>query len=52
MDRGAWWATVHGVTKSWTRLNTAHTVQAYEHTVSQLDELYIHRNLDGLTTIL
>ena len=24
MDRGAWWAMVHGVTKSWTRLN-AHT---------------------------
>ena len=22
-DRGAWWATVHGVTKSWTRLSTA-----------------------------
>ena len=21
LDRGAWWATVHGVTKSWTRLN-------------------------------
>ena len=21
MDRGAWWATVHGITKSWTRLN-------------------------------
>ena len=21
MDRGAWWAPVHGVTKSWTRLN-------------------------------
>ena len=21
-DRGAWWATVHGVTKSWTRLNS------------------------------
>ena len=20
MDRGAWWATVHGVKKSWTRL--------------------------------
>ena len=20
MDRGAWWAVVHGVTKSWTRL--------------------------------
>ena len=21
MDRGAWWATVHGVAKSWTGLN-------------------------------
>ena len=21
MDRGAWWATDHGVTKSWTQLN-------------------------------
>ena len=21
MDRGAWWATGHGVTKSWTRLS-------------------------------
>ena len=20
MDRGAWWATVHGVTKTWTQL--------------------------------
>ena len=20
MDRGAWWATVHGITKSWTQL--------------------------------
>ena len=24
MDRGAQWATVHEVTKSWTRLSTAH----------------------------
>ena len=23
MDGGAWWATVHGVTKIWTQLNTA-----------------------------
>ena len=23
MNRGAWWATVHGVAKSWTRLSTA-----------------------------
>ena len=22
MDRGAWWATIHGVSKSWTQLNT------------------------------
>ena len=21
MNRGAWWATVHGVTKNWTQLN-------------------------------
>ena len=21
MDRGAWWATVHGVTESWTKLS-------------------------------
>jgi len=25
MDRGAWWATVHGVTKSWTQLINTHT---------------------------
>jgi len=24
MDRGAWWATVHGFTKSWTQLSTRH----------------------------
>ena len=22
MDRGAWWATVHGITESWTQLST------------------------------
>ena len=22
MDRGAWWATVHGIAKNWTRLST------------------------------
>ena len=25
MDRGTWWAIVHGVTKSWTRLSNWHT---------------------------
>ena len=24
MDRGAWWATVHGVPKSWTQLSDFH----------------------------
>ena len=28
MDKGAWWATVRGVTKSWTRLSTGHTYVA------------------------
>ena len=23
MDRGAWWAMVHGIAKSWTQLSTA-----------------------------
>ena len=26
MDRGAWWATVHGVVKSWTQLTTAQCI--------------------------
>ena len=32
MGRGAWWATVHGITKSWTRLSswtTTNSVNAY-----------------------
>ena len=24
MNRGIWWSTGHGITKSWTRLNTEH----------------------------
>ena len=27
MDRGAWWATVHGVPNSWTRLNDLSSAQ-------------------------
>ena len=30
MDRGAWWATVHGVAKSWTQPSTH--VHSYTHT--------------------
>ena len=29
MDRGAWWATVHGVAKSWTRLSDFHVTSLY-----------------------
>ena len=29
MDRGAWWATVNGVPKSWTRLSTNIHTQFY-----------------------
>ena len=31
MDRGAWWATVHEVTKSWTQLSDSRT-QTHTHT--------------------
>ena len=34
MDREAWWATVRGVTKSWTRLSDSHT---HTHTQRQLE---------------
>ena len=34
-DRGAWWATVHGVTKSRTRLNDSHTHQDATHQENQ-----------------
>ena len=30
MDRGAWWATVHGVAKSWTRLRNYTILLSYE----------------------
>ena len=34
MDRGAWWATVHGVTESWTRLRT-HALPLLHHRESE-----------------
>ena len=30
MDRGAWWATVHGVTKSWFRMSMSTNEAAAE----------------------
>ena len=37
MDRGAWWATVHGVTKSWTRMKrlSMHALPAVQETQVQ-----------------
>ena len=29
MDRGAWWARVHGIPKSWTRLSDYHSLIHY-----------------------
>ena len=36
MDRGAWWPTVHGVTKSQTRLNTYTHTHTHTHTTQKL----------------
>ena len=38
MDRKAWWATVHGVAKSWTRLSNLHF-----YTVNKFRKLVGHR---------
>ena len=32
MGRGAWWATVHGVAKSWTELSTDVSMHTHTHT--------------------
>ena len=48
MDRGAWWAAVHGVTKSWTRLST-HVPPVYACThISLYSANTIVLNLIGL----
>ena len=39
MDRGVWWATVHGLEKGWTRMSTQHT-----HT-NTLGQIELDRNL-------
>ena len=36
-DRGAWWATVHGVAKSWTWLSTPHHCLWYFVVTTQSD---------------
>ena len=36
MDTGAWWVTVHGVTKSWTRLRDLAQTFCIQHCIIQL----------------
>ena len=48
MDRGDWWATAHGVTKSRTRLRHTHTINNES---SQSDVLNAAWTLRILTTI-
>ena len=42
MDRGAWWATVHGVTKSQTQLNECMHTHTYTYTHTHTYIIYTH----------
>ena len=44
MDRGAWWATVQGVTKSQTQLTVSAHTHTHTHT-SKTKSSYIFRNI-------
>ena len=35
MDRGAWWATIHGVTKSWTRWRDSLSLSRIKHLIKK-----------------
>ena len=37
MDRGAWWAIVHGVAKSWTRLSDSPHTHTHTHTLEETE---------------
>ena len=39
MDRGAWWATLHGVTESQTRLRQQHTHTQETDDITKLNDL-------------
>ena len=43
MDRGAWWATVHGVTKSQTQLSDLHIMNIRTTLVPESPEAVIHK---------
>jgi len=40
MDRGAWWATVHGVSKSQTRLKWLSTHRAHTHVIVSIVHIF------------
>ena len=40
MDRVAWWATVHGVTMSWTRLSAYAHSHTHTHTHTRIDSTF------------
>ena len=49
MDRGAWWATVHGVAKSWTQLSDFTHTHTYREVKGLSDEVEIPQVLpEGL----
>ena len=54
MDRGAWWATVHGVAKSWTRPSTLacmHDHFNHHHPIRELLPPAFHAPVTGLPTL-
>ena len=50
MDRGAWWATVHGITKSQTRLCDFHFLSLHKVVQANRDDLNI-KNPDLLNLV-
>ena len=50
MDRGAWWATVHGVIKSWTRLKWLSEIHSVMSNSLWPPGLYSPRNSPGQNT--
>ena len=42
VDRGAWWAAVHGLTKSWTRLSPLHSTGAYSSSNEEMKLILFH----------
>ena len=46
MDRGAWWATVHAVSKNWTRLSNWTTTRVKIHFINWLWNIYLESRHD------